>query len=140
MYTQPLIRILCKGLVRVLFRIRTTNADFFVLYTVRSLMVSGACLAHSLPCRQDRDGKMFMHQHSQQGILRRDAVCIRDHLSKKTLTILGSMDSDGLCRRHSAAKACRRRDCVSPGSGTSVLAVSASLSLPSNSESGSESC
>ena len=61
-------------------------------------------------------------------------------LSKKTLSILGSMVSDGLCRRHSAARACWRRDCVSPGSGTSVLAVSASMSSPASSKSGSGSC
>ena len=61
-------------------------------------------------------------------------------LSKKTLSILGSMVSDGLCRRHSAARACWRRDCVSAGSGTSVLAVSASMSSPSSSKSGSRSC
>ena len=78
MCTQPLIRFLCKGPVCVVFRIRTNNAEVSVLYTVRSFMFAGVCLAHSLPCRQDGDGEVFMHQHSKQGILRLDAVCIRD--------------------------------------------------------------
>ena len=91
MYTQPLFRFLCKGPVGVVFRIRTNNAEVSELYTVRSLMFAGACCAHVSTASKVSSGWMRYASGTT--------------LSKKTLSILGSMVSDGLCRRHGAARA-----------------------------------
>ena len=137
MYTQPLFRFLCKGPVRVVFRIRTTMQRFLYCTSYEVSCLLGLVLPTASRVVKTGIEKCLCIRIASKVFFAWYGMHQARPSLKKILSILASMDSDGLCRRHSAARAYWRRDCVT-GAGTSVLAVSASMG--SSSKSGLGSC
>ena len=140
MYTQPLFRFLCKGRSVLYFGSGPTMQRFLYCTPYEVSCLLGLVLPTASRVVKTGIEKCLCISTASKVSFGWMRYASGTTLSKKTLSILGSMVSYGLCRRHNAARACWRRDCVSPGSGTSVLVVSASMSSPSSSKSGSGSC
>ena len=99
MYTQPLFRFLCKGPVRVVFRSGPTMQRFLYCTPYEVSCLLGLVLPTASRVVKTGIEKCLCISIASKVSLGWMRYASGTTLSKNTLSILGSMVSDGLCRK-----------------------------------------